>query len=194
MKAPSTAAPITTAAAGKVCRSGLGRRGFDPCSEGASISGAPHLECGPELPLGLGSRAVQGHWRGPSRGLTWRAYLFWEIGTRRPLDQGVRQIEHRAMGFKRRKMEDQRRQAAEKEAAARRASDAQVLLLSPCVEFCGLGPSESVRHQHSQKPERNRTRESERNSSECKQPVHSRHSFFSRSCFFPKARTKERRR
>jgi hypothetical protein len=31
------------------------------------------------------------------------------------------------MGFNRRKMEDQRRQAAEKEAAARRATDAQVL-------------------------------------------------------------------
>jgi hypothetical protein len=31
------------------------------------------------------------------------------------------------MGFNRRKMEDQRRQAADKEAAARRATDAQVL-------------------------------------------------------------------
>jgi hypothetical protein len=31
------------------------------------------------------------------------------------------------MGFNRRKMEDQRRQAAEKEAAGRRATDAQVL-------------------------------------------------------------------
>jgi hypothetical protein len=31
------------------------------------------------------------------------------------------------MGFNRRKMEDQRRQAAEKEAAARRATDAQIL-------------------------------------------------------------------
>jgi hypothetical protein len=31
------------------------------------------------------------------------------------------------MGFNRRKIEDQRRQAAEKEAAARRATDAQVL-------------------------------------------------------------------
>jgi hypothetical protein len=30
------------------------------------------------------------------------------------------------MGFNRRKMEDQRRQAAEKEAASRRATDAQV--------------------------------------------------------------------
>jgi hypothetical protein len=36
-------------------------------------------------------------------------------------------IEHRAMGFNRRKIEDQRRQAAEKEAAGRRATDAQVL-------------------------------------------------------------------
>jgi hypothetical protein len=61
-------------------------------------------------------------------------------------------------------------------------------LLGPCVEFCGLGPSESVHHQHSQKPDRNRTRESERDSSEYKQPVHSRHSFS------PKARTKDRRR
>jgi hypothetical protein len=32
-----------------------------------------------------------------------------------------------AMGFNRRKMEDQRRQVAENEAAARRATDAQVL-------------------------------------------------------------------
>ena len=32
-----------------------------------------------------------------------------------------------AMGFNRRKKEDQRRQVAEKEAAARRATDAQVL-------------------------------------------------------------------
>ena len=31
------------------------------------------------------------------------------------------------MGFNRRKLEDQRQQAAEKEAAARRATDAQVL-------------------------------------------------------------------
>jgi hypothetical protein len=30
-------ATITTAAAGKVCRNGLGGQGFDPCSEGASI-------------------------------------------------------------------------------------------------------------------------------------------------------------
>ena len=35
--------------------------------------------------------------------------------------------EHRAMGFNRRKLEDQRRQAAEKEAASRRATDPQVL-------------------------------------------------------------------
>jgi hypothetical protein len=32
-----------------------------------------------------------------------------------------------SMGFNRRKMEDQRRQATEKEAAARRATDAQIL-------------------------------------------------------------------
>ena len=36
-------------------------------------------------------------------------------------------IDHGAMGFNRRKMEDQRRQVAEKEAAARRATDARVL-------------------------------------------------------------------
>jgi hypothetical protein len=36
-------------------------------------------------------------------------------------------IEHRGMGFNRRKLEDQRREAAEKEAANRRATDAQVL-------------------------------------------------------------------
>jgi hypothetical protein len=36
-------------------------------------------------------------------------------------------IEDWGMGFNRRKMEDQRRQAAEKEAATRRATDAQVL-------------------------------------------------------------------
>jgi type VI protein secretion system component VasF len=34
---------------------------------------------------------------------------------------------HRAMGFNRRKMKDARRQLAEKEAAARRATEAQVL-------------------------------------------------------------------
>jgi hypothetical protein len=36
-------------------------------------------------------------------------------------------IEHRVMGFNRRKMEDQRREAAEKKAGNRRATDAQVL-------------------------------------------------------------------
>jgi hypothetical protein len=36
-------------------------------------------------------------------------------------------IQHRAMGFNRRKLEDQRREIAEKEAANRRATDAQVL-------------------------------------------------------------------
>jgi hypothetical protein len=43
------------------------------------------------------------------------------------------------MGFNRRKMEDQRRQAAEKEAATRRATDAQVIgdaerLIAACNE------------------------------------------------------------
>jgi hypothetical protein len=37
------------------------------------------------------------------------------------------QPSHRAMGFNRRKMEDQRREVAEKEAATRRATNAQVL-------------------------------------------------------------------
>jgi hypothetical protein len=36
-------------------------------------------------------------------------------------------IDHPAMGFNRRKMEDERRRVAEKEAAARRATDALVL-------------------------------------------------------------------
>ena len=44
-----------------------------------------------------------------------------------PLDRGVRQSTIRGMGFNRRKMEDQRRGAAEKEATTRRATDAQVL-------------------------------------------------------------------
>jgi hypothetical protein len=39
----------------------------------------------------------------------------------------VRHFERQTMGFNRRKMEDQRRQVAEKEAAARRATDDQVL-------------------------------------------------------------------
>ena len=37
------------------------------------------------------------------------------------------------MGFNRRKMKDQRRQAAEKEAAGRRATDAQVLEDAECL-------------------------------------------------------------
>ena len=37
------------------------------------------------------------------------------------------------MGFNRRKMEDQRRQVAEKEAAGRRATDAQVLEDAECL-------------------------------------------------------------
>jgi hypothetical protein len=46
------------------------------------------------------------------------------------------------MGFNRRKLEDQRRQAAEKEAAARRATDAQVLedaerLIDACARPSG---------------------------------------------------------
>jgi hypothetical protein len=41
------------------------------------------------------------------------------------LDRTVRQPTIRRMGFNRRKMEDERRRLAEKEAAARRANDAQ---------------------------------------------------------------------
>jgi hypothetical protein len=44
-----------------------------------------------------------------------------------PLDGLGGAIDHGAVGFNRRKLEDQRRQAAEKEAANRRATDAQVL-------------------------------------------------------------------
>jgi len=44
-----------------------------------------------------------------------------------PLDRTVRQSSIGAMGFNRRKMEDQRRHAAEKEAASRRATGGQVL-------------------------------------------------------------------
>jgi hypothetical protein len=44
-----------------------------------------------------------------------------------PLDGLDAAIDHSVMGFNRRKMEDQRRQAAEKEAAGRRATDTQVL-------------------------------------------------------------------
>jgi hypothetical protein len=78
MRAPSTATPITTTAAGMVCRSGLGREGCDAGCDGASIFSAPHLECGPELPLGLrGYRAVQGHWHDPGEALEAGAYQFW---------------------------------------------------------------------------------------------------------------------
>jgi beta-phosphoglucomutase-like phosphatase (HAD superfamily) len=44
-----------------------------------------------------------------------------------PLDRTVRQSTIQGMGFNRRKLEDQRREAAEKEAANRRATDTQVL-------------------------------------------------------------------
>jgi hypothetical protein len=44
-----------------------------------------------------------------------------------PLDGLGGAIDHGAVGFNRRKLEDQRREAAEKEAANRRATDAQVL-------------------------------------------------------------------
>jgi hypothetical protein len=44
-----------------------------------------------------------------------------------PLDGPGRAINKPAVGFNRRKLEDQRREAAEKEAASRRATDGQVL-------------------------------------------------------------------
>jgi hypothetical protein len=44
-----------------------------------------------------------------------------------PLDGLGGAIDHRVVGFNRRKVEDQRREAAEKEAANRRATDGQVL-------------------------------------------------------------------
>jgi beta-phosphoglucomutase-like phosphatase (HAD superfamily) len=47
--------------------------------------------------------------------------------TLRPLTLNLVRHDPSIMGFNRRKMEDQRRQAAEKEAAARRATDTQVL-------------------------------------------------------------------
>jgi hypothetical protein len=49
-----------------------------------------------------------------------------DAGRIAPVDRCVEQTDT-AVGFNRRKMEDQRRQAAEKVAAARRATDAQVL-------------------------------------------------------------------
>jgi hypothetical protein len=54
------------------------------------------------------------------------------------------------MGFNRRKMEDPRREAAEKEAATRRATDAQVLedadggLIAPALGDIGRDPSRLV--------------------------------------------------
>jgi hypothetical protein len=46
------------------------------------------------------------------------------------------------MGFSRRKMEDQRRTAAEKEAAARRATDVQVLEDAECL-IAARAPSQA---------------------------------------------------
>jgi len=46
------------------------------------------------------------------------------------------------MGFNRRKMKDQRRQAAEKEAAGRRATDAQVLEDAECL-IAARAPSQA---------------------------------------------------
>jgi tetratricopeptide (TPR) repeat protein len=50
-----------------------------------------------------------------------------QYASARPVELAGRFGDHPAMGFNRRKMEDERQQAAEKAAAARRATDAQVL-------------------------------------------------------------------
>jgi hypothetical protein len=50
-----------------------------------------------------------------------------QCASARPVELVGRFGDHPAMGFNRRKMEDERQQAAEKAAAARRATDAQVL-------------------------------------------------------------------
>ena len=77
--------------------------------------------------------AIVGGWGGletdgPGPGAAIRgARPFLKLAYTFPLDRGVRQSTIEAMGFNRRKMEDQRRQAAEKEAATRRATDVQVL-------------------------------------------------------------------
>jgi hypothetical protein len=56
------------------------------------------------------------------------------------------------MGFNRRKMEDQRREAAEKEAASRRSTDAQVLKdASPSNRVCDPGRA----RENGPKPARN---------------------------------------
>jgi hypothetical protein len=65
---------------------------------------------------------AQRHWRARSP-----TCLFLRSAYGYPLDRGVWQSTIGAMGFNRRKMEDQRCEAAEKEAATRRATDAQVL-------------------------------------------------------------------
>ena len=50
-----------------------------------------------------------------------------QCASARPVELAGQFGDHPAMGFNRRKMEDERQQAAEKAAAARRATDAQVL-------------------------------------------------------------------
>jgi hypothetical protein len=71
----------------------------------------------------LPARRRIGRWRSHSRRAYWGKRGGFCIV---PLDRTVRQSSIGAMGFNRRKMEDQRRQSAEKEAARRRATDAQV--------------------------------------------------------------------
>ncbi len=52
------------------------------------------------------------------------------------------------MGFNRRKMEDQRHEAAEKEAANRRATDAQVLEDAELVRLSRTSMADEMREEH----------------------------------------------
>ncbi len=52
------------------------------------------------------------------------------------------------MGFNRRKMEDQRHEAAEKEAASRRATDAQVLEDAELVRLSRTSMADEMREEH----------------------------------------------
>jgi hypothetical protein len=70
----------------------------------------------------------------------------WRIVRRR---LGRRFGNHRAMGFNRRKMEDQRRQVAEKEAARRRATDAQVLEDAERLRQCSADETSYLLAAHS---------------------------------------------
>ena len=101
--------------------------GHAHCSKKAGTkkkSSAVHLHLLLALKLGLRLRAgSSGTWR------CWRRCLVApeQCASARPVELAGQFGEHPAMGFNRRKMEDERQQAAEKAAAARRATDAQVL-------------------------------------------------------------------